>query len=234
MDKTPHAWCVGASLQATFDSRNRNGESNEMHMVLCPKDDWTGNGRGKIGNTCKTCCDGVNTKAATVGSKLLADVDLKKCTWLKCCYGRRPYGGTESLPWSMRCEQQKKLLSAEERSQLTAASATASAEKSEKKKAARSRTSSAKDGSKEDAATSSSDAIADGSSAAPGVATVSGGKRDSSGFEKPAMTRKKKKKVRSSRRSSPICFDQNPARARAVAAHRTRARWLTVLVPSLT
>ena len=120
METTPYAWCVGASLQATFDSRNRNGDSSEMHMVLCPKSDWTGNGRGKIGNTCKACCDGVRAKTAQISGHMYSDVELKKCTWLKCCYGRRPYGGTDSLPWSMRCEQQKKLLSSEERSKLSA------------------------------------------------------------------------------------------------------------------
>lgn len=120
MESAPHAWCVGASLQATFDSRNRNGDSSEMHMVLCPKTDWTGNGRGKIGNTCKTCCDGVKTKMTQIGGNMRSEVELKKCTWLKCCYGRRPFGGTDYLPWSMRCEQQKKLLSAEERSKLSA------------------------------------------------------------------------------------------------------------------
>ena len=53
-----------------------------------------------------------------VAGHLRAEVNLKKCTWLKCCYGRRPYGGTTSLPWSMRCEQQKKLLSVEQRQAL--------------------------------------------------------------------------------------------------------------------
>jgi hypothetical protein len=117
-ESMPYSWCVGASLQATFNARNGDGNSSEMHMMLCPKSDWTGNRRGEIGNTCKTCCDGVSVRGAQVGGVRHDDVIVKKCTWLKCCYGRRPYGGTTSLPWSMRCEQQKKLLSVGQRQAL--------------------------------------------------------------------------------------------------------------------
>lgn len=104
------SWCVGASLRATFACQDGRGDSQELHLTLCSKTDWTGNGRGKVGNACKRCCDGVTTDSVSIGSISRPGVSVRKCVWLKCCYGRRPFGGTAELPWSSRCEQQKKLM----------------------------------------------------------------------------------------------------------------------------
>jgi hypothetical protein len=110
MHSSHYEWCVGASLQATYDGRDSKGRTTSMFLRLCTKSDWTGNARGKVGNTCKTCCDGINLTLATVRGIYRGSVTLKKCTWLKCCYGRRPFGGPPQVTWSARCEQQKKML----------------------------------------------------------------------------------------------------------------------------
>lgn len=94
------SWCVGASLKATFESQNARGDSNELHLALCPKAEWTGNGRGKVGNTCRGCCDGVPTSTVSIaGTSNHSGAVAKKCVWLKCCYGRRAFGGTDALSW---------------------------------------------------------------------------------------------------------------------------------------
>ena len=38
-----------------------------------------------------------------------AQLVLRKCTWLKCCYGKKPYGAPPAIPWVPKCEFQKKL-----------------------------------------------------------------------------------------------------------------------------
>ncbi len=91
---------MGASLKATFESQDVLGNSNELHLALCRRTEWTGNGRGKVGNACKCCCDGVPTNTVSVGGTFNhSGVVAKKCVWLKCCYGRRPFGGITALPW---------------------------------------------------------------------------------------------------------------------------------------
>lgn len=138
---SPYEWCVGASLQATYDGRDKNGHSTSMFMRLCPKADWTGNSRGKVGNACKACSDGVRCvgtptaphrlrciecervadnlrcrgspcrlSMTTVRGNYHNSIVLRKCTWLKCCYGRRPFGAPPQVEWNARCEQQRKLL----------------------------------------------------------------------------------------------------------------------------
>ena len=34
---------------------------------------------------------------------------LRKCMWLRCCYGKKPYGNPPAVPWCGSCEFQKKL-----------------------------------------------------------------------------------------------------------------------------
>eukprot|EP01047_Picozoa_sp_COSAG01_P039295 COSAG01_NODE_3239_length_6369_cov_4.207018_3_plen_70_part_00 len=36
---------------------------------------------------------------------------LKKCVWLRCCYGKKPYGNPPLIPWCSSCEFQRKLVS---------------------------------------------------------------------------------------------------------------------------
>jgi hypothetical protein len=94
---------MGASLKATFDGQNELGNSTELHLALCPRTEWTGNGRGKVGNACKRCCDGVPTNTVSIGGTFChPGAVVKKGVWLKCCYGRRPFGGTSALPWCIR------------------------------------------------------------------------------------------------------------------------------------
>ena len=60
MGNTPYEWCVGGSIRATYLRRDVNGESDEIHMVLCNRSEWSGNGSQKVGNTCKSCCEGIS------------------------------------------------------------------------------------------------------------------------------------------------------------------------------
>ena len=105
------AWCVGGSLQATISvlAGGQVKKSHELRFVLCAKSDWAGNGKGKLGNSCKRCCDGVSASTVAISGRQHPGIVLKKCTWLKCCYGRRAFGGAPPLPWGPRCEQRKKM-----------------------------------------------------------------------------------------------------------------------------
>ena len=103
-------WCVGGSLQATLDARGPDGTTSIIRFLLCNKADWTGDKRSKIGNTCKFHCGGMRACNVMVGGQLRSDVFLKKCTWLKCCYGKKHYGDPPLIPWCSQCEYQKKLL----------------------------------------------------------------------------------------------------------------------------
>eukprot|EP01043_Picozoa_sp_COSAG02_P061839 COSAG02_NODE_8391_length_2587_cov_2.391479_3_plen_344_part_01 len=85
--------------------RNAEGVSDEMHMVLCRKDQWAGNGGHKVGNTCKSCCEGIEIGDITLNGCVHPSLKLTKCTWLKCCYGQRPYVCPTLLPWDSNCQQ---------------------------------------------------------------------------------------------------------------------------------
>eukprot|EP01051_Picozoa_sp_SAG22_P003575 SAG22_NODE_176_length_16162_cov_30.625910_8_plen_2203_part_00 len=106
---TTMSWCVGGSLQATLDHRAANHSSHVLRFVLCNKADWTGDRRSKVGNTCKFHCGGLQVSNVVVRGKRIDHINLKKCTWLKCCYGKKWYGDPPSIPWCEQCEYQKKL-----------------------------------------------------------------------------------------------------------------------------
>jgi hypothetical protein len=110
---SPMAWCVGGSLQATLDARGPDGTTSSVCFVLCNEGDWTGDKRSKIGNTCKFHCGSMRASNIMVAGHLRAEVNLKKCTWLKCCYGKKHYGDPPLIPWCSQCEYQKKLLKRE-------------------------------------------------------------------------------------------------------------------------
>ena len=103
------AWCVGGSLQATLDARGPDGTTSILRFLLCSKADWTGDRKSKIGNTCKFHCGGIRLTNVIVDGKMRAEANLKKCTWLKCCYGKKHYGDPPLIPWCSQCEYQKKL-----------------------------------------------------------------------------------------------------------------------------
>ena len=109
-DDTAMTWCVGGSLQATLDARGPDGTTPIIRFLLCNKADWTGDKRSKIGNTCKFHCGGIRVSDVMIGGKLCSNVNLKKCTWLKCCYGKKHYGDPPLIPWCSQCEFQKKLV----------------------------------------------------------------------------------------------------------------------------
>ena len=106
---TTMSWCVGGSLQATLDHRAADHSSHVLRFVLCNKADWTGDRRSKVGNTCKFHCGGLQVSNVVVRGKRIDHINLKKCTWLKCCYGKKWYGDPPSIPWCDQCEFQKKL-----------------------------------------------------------------------------------------------------------------------------
>jgi hypothetical protein len=109
-EATAMTWCVGGSLQATLDARGPDGTTPILRFLLCNKADWTGDKRSKIGNTCKFHCGGIRVSNVMIGGQLRSDVNLKKCTWLKCCYGKKHYGDPPLIPWCSQCEYQKKLI----------------------------------------------------------------------------------------------------------------------------
>lgn len=110
LNKTPVAWCVGGSLDATLRGRDSGGRSHTLRFVLCERSDWTGDRKTtKIGNTCRWHAGGLNVTNCVVAGVFRSQIMLRKCTWMKCCYGRKHYGDPPNVAWCDTCEYQKKL-----------------------------------------------------------------------------------------------------------------------------
>eukprot|EP01052_Picozoa_sp_SAG31_P001908 SAG31_NODE_64_length_28590_cov_17.914464_18_plen_486_part_00 len=103
-------WCVGGSLKATLDGRDpKTQAANMLHFVRCSSAGWTGDRKTKIGNTCKWHAGEMDVTNIVIGGAFRQSVQLKKCTWIKCCYGKKHYGDPPTIRWCAQCEFQKKL-----------------------------------------------------------------------------------------------------------------------------
>ena len=108
---TPLAWCVGGSLDATLRGRDGGGRSHLLRFALCERRDWTGDRKTtKIGNTCRWHAGGLKVHNCVVDGSMREEITLRKCTWMKCCYGRKHYGEPPNIAWCNTCEYQKKLV----------------------------------------------------------------------------------------------------------------------------
>ena len=116
------AWCVGGSLDATLRGRSHDGYSNVLQFVLCDRSDWTGDSKTtKCGNTCRWHAGGLTLYDVVIGGKLRNRVILRRCMWMKCCYGRKHYGDPlNDIPWCATCEYQKKVTRKKSSSAATA------------------------------------------------------------------------------------------------------------------
>lgn len=105
------AWCVGGSVAATLAARDGAGEAHVLRFCLCASTSgcWVGDGISKIGSSCKFHCDGIEATNVKIGGQAHARILLKKCTWMKCCYGKKPFGCPPVVPWCRQCECQKNL-----------------------------------------------------------------------------------------------------------------------------
>lgn len=105
------AWCVGGSVAATLAARDGAGEARVLRFCLCASTSgcWVGDGISKIGSSCKFHCDGIEATNVNIGGKTHDRILLKKCTWMKCCYGKKPFGCPPLVPWCRQCECQKNL-----------------------------------------------------------------------------------------------------------------------------
>jgi hypothetical protein len=103
-------WCVGGSMQATLDSRDERWNSKILRFTQCASSGWTGDGQSKVGNTCKWHAGDLTVREIVIGGEYRDVVQLKKCTWFKCCYGKKHYGDPPHIPWGSQCEYQKKLV----------------------------------------------------------------------------------------------------------------------------
>jgi hypothetical protein len=103
-------WCVGGSMQATLDSRDECRNSNILCFTQCSSSGWTGDGQSKVGNTCKWHAGDLTAREIYIGGEYRDVAQLKKCTWIKCCYGKKRYGDPPHIPWCSQCEFQKKLV----------------------------------------------------------------------------------------------------------------------------
>ena len=105
------AWCVGGSVAATLASRDAAGDTAVLRFCLCNSSGgcWVGDGQSKIGATCKFHCDGIDVDGVTIDGRFHESIKLSKCTWMKCCYGKKPFGSPPEVPWCRQCECQKNL-----------------------------------------------------------------------------------------------------------------------------
>ena len=114
LEKTQMWWCVGGSLAATHAGRDETGRMPLIKLVVCRQDGWPGRGTrsNKVGDTCKVHCAGVRFENTNMNGTFYDHIVLKKCTWLRCCYGKKPYGNPPDVPWCNTCEYQKRLVRA--------------------------------------------------------------------------------------------------------------------------
>ena len=105
------AWCVGGSIAATLAARDTDGEASVLRFCLCASGGgcWVGDGQSKIGSSCKFHCDGIAATDVKICGEMHESILLKKCTWMKCCYGKKPFGCPPLVPWCKQCECQKNL-----------------------------------------------------------------------------------------------------------------------------
>eukprot|EP01049_Picozoa_sp_SAG25_P002034 SAG25_NODE_100_length_15542_cov_15.293337_11_plen_447_part_00 len=102
-----HQWCVGGSIEKTLDLRHRDsdGASVFLHFVCCPGP-WTGSEQSnKTGNSCTRHCR-LAVRGITIGDRRQPSqevTELRKCTWLKCCYGRKRFASPPLIPWCDEC-----------------------------------------------------------------------------------------------------------------------------------
>ena len=68
---------------------------------ICSKTKWAGakvaphthgGSGGKSGNTCIEHCAALKLTNVNVNGRVRPEVTLRKCVWLRCCYGKKPYG----------------------------------------------------------------------------------------------------------------------------------------------
>ena len=86
-------------MLATYASRDANGCASGLRFCLCRRDGWPGGKRSnKVGNTCQTHCVGIRIQNCLVGGVLQPEVEMRKCMWLRCCYGKKPYGSPPAIP----------------------------------------------------------------------------------------------------------------------------------------
>ena len=109
VDGQGFGWCVGGSLAQTINGRNEEGNASTLLFVGCSRANWVGNGRSKVSNTCAGHCAGLSFNNVTVGKRFHRQLVLRKCVWLKCCYGKKPFGAPPAIPWVPQCEFQKKM-----------------------------------------------------------------------------------------------------------------------------
>ena len=104
------SWCVGGSIAETLKTRDADGCSSKLVFIGCHQSRWVADAnRSKVGNTCKFHCR-VLAKNVQFGGRFWSEVTLKKCTWMKCCYGKKPFGSPPEVPWCSNCEAQKSSL----------------------------------------------------------------------------------------------------------------------------
>ena len=110
IENTPLEWCIGGSIDATLRARDPStGTSHILRFALCDRSDWTGDRKTtKVGNTCRWHAGGLTASNITINGSFHQRIILRKCTWMKCCYGRKHYGDPPNVPWCNTCEYQKK------------------------------------------------------------------------------------------------------------------------------
>lgn len=119
------AWCVGGSIDATLAGRDANGCSRRLRFALCGRDDWSGDRQStKAGNTCRWHAGGLSVTKVRINGGFHEHLTLRKCTWMKCCYGRKHYGDPPLIPWCSTCEFQKKVARRAERESTGVSSST--------------------------------------------------------------------------------------------------------------
>lgn len=84
-------------------ARGEDHCTSSLRFVRCKAAGWTGDSKSKIGNTCKWHAGEMDVSNIMVGGEYRHFVQLKKCTWIKCCYGKKHYGD----PPLIRCAQRQ-------------------------------------------------------------------------------------------------------------------------------
>lgn len=97
-------WCVGGSILATYEARDRHGCAQSLVLVTCRELVSASSSSSRVGSqaslvtkTCERHCV-VQLEDVMVDGQWWQTLQLKKCTWA-CCARSRPFASPPEIPW---------------------------------------------------------------------------------------------------------------------------------------
>ncbi len=100
-------WCVGGSVLATYEARDKYGCAQSIVLVTCREtagasSSSAGSQANLVTTTCERHCV-IRLEDVMVDGQWWQTLQLKKCTWA-CCERSRPFASPPEIPWETRAD----------------------------------------------------------------------------------------------------------------------------------